>query len=149
MVCVPYFCLCVGFGVVGNVGVLPVGIIGTVGVLAGVALLAKVAKVRGWDVRRAFSVLTRRRATGSGTTLARSGLAAGAGWRVMCAAARLMPRAAGRRWLAEAESFLAEAQPAQRRPAIRSYLITAPQVITVTWAGDLARRARGMKRAVR
>ena len=114
----------------------------------GVGVGSFLAEARGWDVRRSLSVLARRTA-GSGTTLARSGLVAGAGWRVMCAAARLMPRAAGGRWLAEAESFLAEAPPAQRRPAIRCYLITAPQVITVTWVGDLARRARGMKRAAR
>ena len=35
-----------------------------------------------------------------------SGLIAGAAWRVMRAAARFMPRAAGSRWLAEAASFL-------------------------------------------
>jgi hypothetical protein len=53
-----------------------------------------------------------------------------------------MPPAAGRRWLAEAASFLAEAPPALRHGAIRSYLIGAPQVITVSWAGYLAGKAR-------
>ena len=103
---------------------------------------------RGWDVLRPFSVLARL-VTGSGTMLARSGLEASEEWQVMCAAAQLMPRDAGRRWLDEAVSFLAEAPPAQQYPAISSYLITAPQVIAVTWAGDLARRARGVKRAAR
>jgi hypothetical protein len=77
-----------------------------------------------------------------GATSAVSGLMAGAGWRTMRAAARLMPRAAGSRWLAEAESFLYEAPPIPRRGAIRSYLIGALQVIAVSWAGELARRTR-------
>ena len=53
-----------------------------------------------------------------------------------------MPPAAGRRWLAEAESFLAEAPPALRRDAIGSYLTGAPQVIAMSWASALARQAR-------
>ena len=79
---------------------------------------------------------------------ARGGCPAGAGWmadtgwRVMWLAARLMPPAEGRRWLAEAESFLAEAPPALRRGAIGSYLTSTPQVITVSWAGVLTQRAR-------
>lgn len=83
-----------------------------------------------------------RRAVRHGSGQAESGLVAGAGWRAMRLAAWLMPRAAGRRWLAEAESFAAEAPPALRRGAIRSYLTGAPQVIMVSWAGDLARRTR-------
>jgi hypothetical protein len=38
-------------------------------------------------------------------------------WRVLVAVSRLMPRSAGRRWLAEADSLLAETAPA--RPARR------------------------------
>ena len=60
----------------------------------------------------------------------------------MRVAAGLMPRAAAGRWLAEAESFLFEAPAVYRRSAMRSYLITAPQLIAVSWAGALARRAR-------
>jgi hypothetical protein len=71
-----------------------------------------------------------------------SALAAGAGWRLMRLAARLMPRAAGHRWLAEADSFLAEAPPSMLRGTIRSYLASAPQLIAVSWAGEAARRVR-------
>ena len=38
-------------------------------------------------------------------------------WRALSAASRLMPRAAGRRWLAEAESSLFEMAAGERRPA--------------------------------
>jgi hypothetical protein len=71
-----------------------------------------------------------------------SGLLDGAGWRVMCLTAKLMPPAAGRRWLVEAESFLAEAPPALRRGAIGNYLTHTPQLIAVTWVGKLARAVR-------
>lgn len=118
-----------GFVVIGIVG-----IVGTVGT----------ARLEGKEIpllRGLFSVAVRR-AVRHGSGQAESGLVAGAGWRAMRLAAWLMPRAAGRRWLAEAESFAAEAPPALRRGAIRSYLTGAPQVIMVTWAGDLARRTR-------
>lgn len=72
--------------------------------------------------------------------------AASGGWRGVRAAARLMPPAAGRRWLAEADSFLAEAPPGMRRGAIGSYLAGAPQVIIMTWAAALARQARLARR---
>jgi hypothetical protein len=85
-----------------------------------------------------------RRAAWGGVDPATAGLMAGAGWRLMRAAACMMPTAAGRRWLAEAESFLAEAPPVLRRGAIGSYLAGAPQVIVVSWAACLARRARGI-----
>jgi hypothetical protein len=52
----------------------------------------------------------------------------------MRAAARLMPSAAGRTWLEEAESFLAEAPAELRQAALRSYLLTVPQVTVITWA---------------
>jgi hypothetical protein len=70
------------------------------------------------------------------------------GWRVMLAAARLMPPAAGRRWLGEAESFLAEAHGELLRGAVRSYLAGAPQVIAITWAAVSVRWARSAVRKV-
>ena len=133
-----------GVFLVGGTGLGGVVLIGVV--LAGVVLGLVVT--RGRDVLRPFSLFARV-VRGSGTVLARSGLEASEEWQVMCAAAQLMPSDAGRRWLDEAVSFLAEAPPAQQYPAISSYLVTAPQVIAVTWAGDLARRARGVKRTAR
>jgi len=64
------------------------------------------------------------------------------GWRVMRAAAWLMPRTAGPRWLAEAASSLAEAPPTQWLRVMLSYLFTAPEVIVRSWAYYLARRIR-------
>lgn len=58
------------------------------------------------------------------------------------ATARLMPRATGRRWLAEAESLLFEMPTRQRGKAIRSYLLSAPRLLTLLWARELSRRAR-------
>ena len=75
-----------------------------------------------------------------GAGLAEGSLIAGAGWQAMRLAARLMPRAAGKRWLAEAASFLTEAPPALQRGAICSYLIGALPVIVVSWTATLARR---------
>jgi hypothetical protein len=69
-------------------------------------------------------------------------LTAGGRWRAMRLAARLMPRDVGRRWLAEAESFLAEAPPTLHPGAVRSYLANAPQTITEAWAGYLTGRVR-------
>jgi hypothetical protein len=119
----------VGVIVIGGVGI---GGVGTVALIEG----KEFPRLRGL-----FSVAVRR-AVRHRSGQAESGLVAGAGWRAMRLAARLMPRAAGGRWLAEAESFAAEAPPALRRGAIRSYLTGAPQVIMVSWAGDLARRTR-------
>jgi hypothetical protein len=83
----------------------------------------------------------------SGIALARLGQPGGQyGGRAMCLAAGLMPGAAGRRWLAEAENFLAEASPILRRGAIRSYLTGAFQVIAVSWASELSQRARLARR---
>jgi hypothetical protein len=76
------------------------------------------------------------------------GRAAGAGWRVMRAAARLMPPAAGRLWLGEAESFLAEAPAELARSAVRSFLVTAPQVIAIAWTAALFRWAQLAARKV-
>ena len=58
------------------------------------------------------------------------------------ATARLMPKTAGRRWLAEAESLLFELPAAQRRKALRSYLLSAPRLLALLWTRELSRRAR-------
>ncbi len=55
---------------------------------------------------------------------------------------RLMPRSAGRRWLAEAESLLSEIAPVRRGAAIRSYLLSAPRLAVMMWAREAQRRAR-------
>ena len=60
---------------------------------------------------------------------------------------RMMPGAAGRRWLAEAESLLSEIAAARRGAAIRSYLLSAPRLVLMMWAQEVLRRARpGQKR---
>ena len=59
---------------------------------------------------------------------------------VLRAVARLMPRAAGRRWLAEAESLLFEMPAARRGRAVRSYLCSAPRLAGMMWARRLRRR---------
>jgi hypothetical protein len=64
---------------------------------------------------------------------------------VLRAAARLMPRAAGRRWLAEAESLLFEMPARQRGKAVRSYLRSAPRLALMMWAHRL--RSRTGRRA--
>jgi hypothetical protein len=56
-------------------------------------------------------------------------------------AAGLMPPAAGRRWFAEADSFLDECGSQQRLAAARSWLGGVPQLIVVMWAARIARRA--------
>jgi hypothetical protein len=70
------------------------------------------------------------------------GSPSGAAGIAMRVAAHLMPRAAGQRWLAEADSFLFEASPDLRAAAIRDYLATAPQAIAACWASEAIRRAR-------
>jgi hypothetical protein len=52
-----------------------------------------------------------------------------------------MPAAASRRWLAEADSLLFEMAAGQRRKAVRSYLLSAPRLLAMMWAGELSRRA--------
>ncbi len=63
-------------------------------------------------------------------------------WRTLAVVSRLMPGPAGRRWLAEAESLLAELTPARRGPAVRSYLLSAPRLTVMLWAREALRRAR-------
>jgi hypothetical protein len=55
---------------------------------------------------------------------------------------RMMPRPAGRRWLAEAESVLWEIVVAQRAAAVRSYLLSGPRVAVAMWAFEGLRRVR-------
>jgi hypothetical protein len=63
-------------------------------------------------------------------------------WRTLAMVSRLMPRPAGRRWLAEAESLLSEITAVRRGAAIRSYLLSAPWLIVMMWAREAQRRAR-------
>lgn len=63
-------------------------------------------------------------------------------WPVLRGVSRLMPRAAGRRWLAEAESLLFEVPAGLRRTVVRSYLRSAPRLALMMWAAELSRRAR-------
>ena len=63
-------------------------------------------------------------------------------WRTLAAVSRLMPASAGRRWLAEAGSLLAEVPAARRGAAVRSYLRSAPRLAVMMWARAVLRRAR-------
>lgn len=64
--------------------------------------------------------------------------------------ARLMPRPAGRRWLAEAESVLSEIAPVRRAAAVRRYLLSAAGLIVTMWGREVQRRARpGLTSATR
>jgi hypothetical protein len=124
----------------GVLGVVAGGVLGVV-VGGGVGAVGTSIFLRDWDLRGSFSALMNR-AAGRDAGPAASTLTTTASWRIMRVASRLMPRAAGRRWLAEAESFLAEAPARNRRQATRNYLLTAPQVIAATWTSALTRRTR-------
>jgi hypothetical protein len=63
-------------------------------------------------------------------------------WHMLVMASLLMPRSAGRRWLAEAESLLSEVAAARRGVTIRSYLLSAPRLVVMMWAREVLRRAR-------
>jgi hypothetical protein len=63
-------------------------------------------------------------------------------WRMLATVSRLMPRPAGRRWLAEADSLLSEIAPVRRGAAVRSYLLSAPWLVVMMWAREVQRRAR-------
>jgi hypothetical protein len=63
-----------------------------------------------------------------------------AGRLALRAAAWLMPRAAGRRWRAEAESVLFEMPAGWRGRAVRSYLRSAPRLAMMLWTRRLMRR---------
>jgi hypothetical protein len=62
--------------------------------------------------------------------------------RTLTVVSRLMPGSAGRRWLAEAESLLAEVAAARRGASVRSYLRSAPRLAVMMWAREVLRRAR-------
>jgi hypothetical protein len=63
-------------------------------------------------------------------------------WHMLVMVSRLMPRSAGRRWLAEAESLLSEITATRRGAAIRSYLLSAPRLVVMMWARKALRQAR-------
>ena len=63
-------------------------------------------------------------------------------WHMLVMVSRLVPRSAGRRWLREAESLLSEITATRRGAAIRSYLLSAPRLVVMTWAREVQRRAR-------
>jgi hypothetical protein len=65
-----------------------------------------------------------------------------AGWWTMRAASWLMPPGTAARWVAEADSCMAELPPEELAPVIRSYVLNAPEVVAVSWASFLRRRAR-------
>jgi hypothetical protein len=62
--------------------------------------------------------------------------------RTLAVVSRLMPASAGRRWLAETESLLAEVTAARRGAAVRSYLLSAPRLAVMMWTREVLRRAR-------
>jgi hypothetical protein len=92
----------------------------------------------------------RRRGGGSGSGLSGHGRDDHGGhdgpaahrWRILVTFSRLMPRSAGQRWLAEAESLLSEVTAARRGAAIRSYLLSAPGLVVMMWVREVQRRAR-------
>jgi len=95
------------------------------------------------DSPRRHGRSSRRRGSGlSGHSRDDDGPAATGRWRVLAIVSRLMPRAAGRRWLAEAESLLPDIAPARRGAAIRSYLLSAPRLVVIMWAHQAQRRRR-------
>jgi hypothetical protein len=63
-------------------------------------------------------------------------------WRALAVLSRLMPASAGRRWLAEAESLLAEVTDTRRQAAVRSYLLSVPRLAVMMWARVVLRWAR-------
>ena len=104
-------------------------------VLAGcVMAFAVVSAVAGIPRRRAGRPLVLRKAGPRDEAVHRR--------RTLALASRLMPASAGRRWLAEAESVLAEITAARRRAAVRSYLLSAPRLAVMMWAREVLRRAR-------
>jgi hypothetical protein len=129
-----------GGGVVGAVGVAVVVAVVTVIVTLVVNVFYEPGTAGGIIIRAVRSLAGRRGHLAAGHPAQPAGLPGGPAGRAMRLAARLMPPATGRRWLAEADSFLFEASPEQRAAAVRDYLATAPRVIAAGWAGELARR---------
>jgi hypothetical protein len=116
--------------------------------LAGcVVALAVVSAAAGIPRRRAGRKLVLRKGSGhsglSGRDATdRPATEAAHPWRTLAAVSRLMPASGGRRWLAEAESLLAEVEAARRAAAARSYLLSAPRLAVMMWARQLMRRVR-------
>lgn len=107
--------------------------------------------ITGMAVFTAVAMAARRyRPGGRGRSSGASGLddddepasAAAHQWHMLVLVSRLMPRSAGRRWLAEAGSLLSEITAARRGAAIRSYLLSAPRLLVMVWAREVLRRAR-------
>jgi hypothetical protein len=121
-------------------------------VLAGcIMVLAVVSAVAGIPRRRAGRRLVLRKGNGHGRDSGLSGHGrdedgpadeAVRGWHALAVVSRLMPRSAGRRWLAEAASLLAEVTTARRAAVVRSYLLSAPRLAVMMWARQALRRAR-------
>jgi hypothetical protein len=121
-----------------------------------VMVLAVVSAVAGIPRRLAGRRLVLRKGSGRGRDSGLSGRGRDADgpvgeathrWHALVAVSRLMPASAGRRWLAEAESLLAEIAPVRRGAAIRSYLLSAPGLAVMMWAREAGRRARlGLRR---
>jgi hypothetical protein len=68
--------------------------------------------------------------------------AAACPWPTLVVLSQVMPRSAGRRWLAEASSLLSEITGARRGAAVRSYLVSAPRLVVMMWAREVSRRLR-------
>jgi len=121
-------------------------------VLSGCILaLAVISAVAGIPRRRAGRRLVLRKGSGRSRDSGLSGHGRDDGgpadeaWhrrRTLAVVSRLMPASAGRRWLAEAESLLAEVTAARRGAAVRSYLLSAPRLAVMMWAREVLRRAR-------
>jgi hypothetical protein len=121
----------------------------------GLVVLANAGIVRyAWPATDGFLIRARgERGPGSPSGFGldgRAGPAPGAGGPpALRAMARLMPSAAGRRWLAEADSVLSEMAAERRGKAARSYLASAPRLVMMMWAGELSRRVRRRSRRAR
>jgi hypothetical protein len=128
---------------IGAVVILPPGRAGWVRVMAACCYsLAALSFIAVYTVRRG-----RGRRTGSGVSARGQDGDGPAGeavhrWRTLAVVSRLMPRAAGRRWLAEAESLLAEVTAARRGAAVRSYLLSAPRLAAMMWTRQALRLVR-------
>lgn len=121
-------------------------------VLSGcIMALAVVSAVAGIPRRLAGRRLVLRKGSGRGRDSGLSGRGrdddgpadeAAHRWRALVMMSRLMPRSAGRRWLAEAQSLLAEVTAARRGAAVRSYLLSAPRLAVMMWARVVLRRSQ-------